>query len=130
MADAPEDFAAIHKDLKRSEKWADRKLMQFKKGKCKALHPGRNNPTHRDMLGAAQLESSLAEKTPGVLVDTRLTVSQQCALAAKAADGNLGCVRRSVGSRWREGILPLISAGEATPEVLCPGLGSPVSQQR
>lgn len=31
---------------------------------------GRNNPSHQDMLGAAWLESSLAEKDQGVLVDT------------------------------------------------------------
>jgi len=40
-------------------------------------------------------------------VEDRVTRSQQCALAAKKANGILGCIRRSVGSRSREVLLPL-----------------------
>ncbi|GAB0208906.1 mitochondrial enolase superfamily member 1 [Grus japonensis] len=80
------------------------------KGKCKVLHLERNNPMHQDMLGTAQLESSLAEKDLGVLVDTKLNTTQQCTLAAKKANGILGCIRQSIASRLREVILSLYSA--------------------
>ncbi|GAB0185800.1 hypothetical protein GRJ2_001045300 [Grus japonensis] len=84
--------------------------MKFIKEKCKVLHLEKNKPRHQCVLVATQLESSLAEKDLGVLVDTRLDMSQQHALAAKKANGVLGCIRQSIASRLREVILPLYSA--------------------
>ena len=79
--------------------------MRFNRGKCRVLHLGRNNPMHQYRLGADLLERNL-----GVLVDDRLTMSQQCALAAKKANGILGCIKKSVVSRSTEVLLPLYTA--------------------
>ncbi|GAB0182110.1 hypothetical protein GRJ2_000676300 [Grus japonensis] len=84
--------------------------MKFNKGKCGVLHLGRNNPKHQYRLGVDLLGSSAVEKDLGVLVDNKLSMSQQCALVAKVAYGILGCTNKSVASRSREVILPLYSA--------------------
>ncbi|KAK4806776.1 hypothetical protein QYF61_005572 [Mycteria americana] len=86
VADMPEGHAVIQRDFDKLEKWADRNLMQFNKGKGKVLPLERNNPRHQYMLGATQLESSLAEKDLGVLVDTRLNMSQQRACIGSGWD--------------------------------------------
>jgi len=70
----------------------------------------RNNPVHQCRLGADLLECSSVERDLGVLVDNRLTISQQCSLAAKKANGILGCIKIIVASRLREVLLPLYSA--------------------
>ncbi|PKU41595.1 rna-directed dna polymerase from mobile element jockey-like [Limosa lapponica baueri] len=106
VADTLEGCAAIQGDLNRLESWVERNLTNFNKGKCRVLHLGRNNPMHQFRLGADLLESSSVEKVLGVLVDNRMTMSQQCALVAKKASGILGCIRKSVSAGQRRSSFP------------------------
>ncbi|KAK4823285.1 hypothetical protein QYF61_000445 [Mycteria americana] len=87
--DLLEGRQALQRDLDRLDLWA--------KANCMSL-------------GEEWLESCPAEKDLGVLVDSQMNMSQQCAQAAKKANGILACIRNSVASRTREVIVPLYSA--------------------
>lgn len=83
---------------------------------------------HQNRLGDDMLEKISAEKDLAVLVDSRLAISQQCALVAKN-NGILGYIKKRAASRPREVTLPLYSA-LTRPHLKYPVLGSSVQKDR
>ncbi|KAJ7422267.1 rna-directed dna polymerase from mobile element jockey-like [Pitangus sulphuratus] len=104
MVDTFEGWDNIQRDMEKLEKWVYGSLMRFKKTKFKVLHLSQATS---DISTGEQIESSPTKKD--LLVDERLDMRQQCALAAQKASCVLGCIKRSTASRSREVILPLYS---------------------
>jgi len=110
VVDTVEGRDAIQRELDRPEMWACADLMKLNNAKCKVLHLGQGNSKHRYRLGREWIGSRPAEKDLGVLVDGKLNMIQQYALAAQKTKCILGCIKKSMASRLREVILPLCSA--------------------
>lgn len=124
VVDTPE---MAERDLNVLEKWEEKKLMKYNKGKCK--YPWEwINPGTRTGWGS-QMESSFTEKSPVGPGANRLTINQQCALMAKAAISFLGCDRDHQQQVEEGDPFPLLSTGEATSEVLDQGLGTLVQDR-
>jgi len=85
-------------------------LYEVQQGQVLGPALGSQQPHATLQAGEEWLESCPAKKDLWVLVDSRLTMTQQCAQGAKKANGILTWIRNGVASRSREGIVPLDSA--------------------
>ena len=101
---------AIRGTCTRLKKCAHENLRRFDKAECKVLHLGLGDPRYEHKLGGELTENNYTEKDLGVLMDKKLDMSQQRALAAQKATCIPGCIKRGVASRDRELTVPLYSA--------------------
>jgi len=99
---------SLQTHLDRLDQWADVNCVKFNKAKCQVLHLGHNNNSLQYYrLGEEWMESCLAEKDLGVLVNSWLNMSQKCAQVVKKANSVPACIRNSAAIRSKEVIIPL-----------------------
>ncbi|GAB0192057.1 hypothetical protein GRJ2_001671000 [Grus japonensis] len=76
--DLLEGRKGLQRDLDRLDRWAKANCMRFNKAQCWVLHLGHNTTMQHHRLGEEWLESCLAEKDLGVLVDSQLNEPSVC----------------------------------------------------
>ncbi|KAJ7395803.1 rna-directed dna polymerase from mobile element jockey-like [Pitangus sulphuratus] len=111
VVDTPEGQDAIQEDLSNFKKWVHENLMRFNQANCMVCTWIRATPGINAGQRMNGSRAALAKKDLGVLVDERLDMSQQCALAAQKVKCILGCIKSSMGST------PLLCSGETPPTV-------------
>ena len=107
--DTLEGRDTLQDNLDRLEEWANKNLTKFNKGKYKVLHVGKNKPRVQHRLGSTWLGSSSVERDQGVLVDSKLNVSEQCAALASKANRMLRCIYKGIASTDKGVTVPFYS---------------------
>ncbi|KAJ7395478.1 rna-directed dna polymerase from mobile element jockey-like [Pitangus sulphuratus] len=103
----------LQRDVDKLEGWAIANHMKLNKGKCQILHLGGGEPGCTYRLGKDMLDSSAMERDLGVLVDGKLTMSQQC---PGSQEGMSGGHQEKHRQPVKEGDCPAL---------LCTGVASP-----
>lgn len=73
-------------------------LHEVEQPKMQSPSPVDDNSMHQHTVWVDWLESRFEENILGFMVDSKLTMSQQCALAAEKANSILCCIRKKVAS--------------------------------
>lgn len=83
------------------EDWASCWGMAFNVSKCKILHMGKNNMSHKYRIGGVEVPNHQEERDIGVIIHDSLKPSMQCAESARKANAVLGQLTRSFHYRDR-----------------------------
>ena len=90
-----EEVKAIQKDMDSLYEWSTKWQLPFNKGKCKAMHFGRNNPKAIYKIGDTTVGEVESEKDLGVTIDNNLTFSLHHDLSISKANSRLWLIKRS-----------------------------------
>lgn len=96
--------------MQRLENWAERNIMKLQKGQSKFLPLGRTNAGEQDMVLSDRVAGSFAKQDLVLLLESKLTMSQQCSLAAKEATRLQEGMGKSVASTMRKALRHLSSS--------------------
>jgi len=115
-------FELSCRDLDKLESWTITNCMTFNKSKGWILHVGRGDTGCTYRLGNETLESSPAERELGIMANSKLNMSQQCAQTTRKGNHILGCIKHGVPASWGKWL------SFSTLLVLCAVLGPTVQK--
>ena len=81
--------------------------MLFNVEKCKVLHFGTKNVNSEYLMSDTALEVVKEERDLGIIIQSNLKVSKQCAKVVKTANRILGMIRRTISYKSKDTIRTL-----------------------
>jgi hypothetical protein len=112
--DGPASREKIQKCIDQLVDWTDKWLLKFNSQKCKVLHLGRNNPQHeyyiKDGDHVRKLETTMAERDLGVVVDPNLTFEPHINGVVKKGNSIAGLLVRTITNKHSSIMVPLFKA--------------------
>ena len=104
------DQDGFQSDLDTLVKWSETWQMQFNFNKCKVMHVGRMNIKTVYKMGGQELTQTDMERDLGVMVNGKLSASDQVVEARKKALRMLGAINKNVSYKSAEVITKLYCA--------------------
>ncbi|CAM4594941.1 unnamed protein product [Lepidochelys kempii] len=87
--------------------WAVKWQMKFNVDKCEVIHIGKHNPNYTYKMMGSKLAVTTQERDLGVIVDSSLKTSTQCAAAVKKANRLLDIIKKGIDNKTENITLPL-----------------------
>ncbi|CAM5136177.1 unnamed protein product [Eretmochelys imbricata] len=93
------DCEELQKDLSDLGDWATKWQMKFSVDKCKVTHIGKHNLNYTYKMMGSKLAVTTQERDLGIIVDSSLKTSTQCAAAVKKANRILGIIKKGIDDK-------------------------------
>ena len=110
MIRSENDHDIFQSDLNKLVEWSEAWQMKFNFSKCKIMHMGRVHDRNKYDMGGQELAEIDKEKDLGVLVNSKLSSSEQVIEARKKALRMLGAINRNVSYKSDQVITKLYCA--------------------
>ncbi|CAM4642329.1 unnamed protein product [Lepidochelys kempii] len=110
------DCEELQKDLTKLSDWATKWQMKFHADQCKVMHIGKYNPNYTYKMMGSKLAVATQERDFGVIVDSSLKTSTQCAVAVKKMNRMVGIIKKGIDNNTKNIMLPLYQS------MVCPHL--------
>ena len=107
IVETAEDGRKMQELIDKVAAWASKWRMTFNAKKCKIVHVGGKNPMIRYKMNGVDIAEAKEEKDLGVIIDSSLKPTRQCAAAARSANFALGQMLRSFHYRTKRYLVPL-----------------------
>ncbi|CAM4622379.1 unnamed protein product [Lepidochelys kempii] len=97
----------LQRDRTKLGDWATKWQMKFNVDQCKVMRVGKHNPNYTYQMMGSKLAVTTQERYRGVIVESSLKTSTQCAVTVKKVNRMLGIIKKGIDNKTEDILLPL-----------------------